>query len=121
MKILSTAVVITVFGASMFSFNTQAANVDALQGICDSVSADNKSRFRKKLKDSGLKLRDVYDAISCGGDNLVRFAMKSNANDVGDFIVKRLPASHFAQSGDIDWAGGNGFDGSAIVAAIKSR
>lgn len=99
----------------------QASGVDALNGICENVAADNKSRFRKKLKESGVKLRDVYDAISCGGDNLVRYAMTKNANKVGSYIVKRMPASHFAASGDTEWANSNGLAASPIVASIASR
>lgn len=99
----------------------QASNTEALNGICENVAADNKSRFRKKLKESGLKLRDIYSAISCGGDNLVRYAMAKNANNVGSYIVKRMPASHFAGSGDSDWASTNGFSASPIVASIAAR
>lgn len=106
---------------STVSTVAHASGADALQGICDNVAADNKSRFRKKLKDSGFKLRDVYEAITCGGDNLVRYAMKNNASDVGTYIVGRMPASHFAASGDTDWASANGFAASPIAASIQTH
>jgi len=100
----------------------KSADVGALlAGICDNVASDNKSRFRKKLKEAGVKLRNIYDGISCGGENLVRYAIKSGAESTGKFIVKRLPASHFAGSGDAEWASGNGFADSPIVKAIAER
>jgi hypothetical protein len=101
---------------------TKSADIGAvLAGICDNVTADNKGRFRKKLKEAGVKLRNIYDGISCGGDNLVRYSIKSGAVKTGEFIVKRLPASHFAGSGDAEWAAGNGFADSPVVKAIAER
>ena len=100
----------------------KSADVGALlAGICDNVATDNKGRFRKKLKEAGVKLRNIYDGISCGGENLVRYAIKSGATSTGEFIVKRMPASHFAGSGDAEWATGNGFADSPIVKAIAER
>lgn len=100
----------------------KAADISSLlAGICENVATDNKSRFRKKLKEAGVKLRNIYDGISCGGMNLVRYAMSNNAQKTGTFIVKRMPSSHFAGSGDADWAGSNGHGDSAIAKAIASR
>ena len=105
-----------------FAPKAQAADISSLlAGICENVATDNKSRFRKKLKEAGVKLRNIYDGISCGGMNLVRYAMSNNAQKTGAFIVKRMPGSHFAGSGDADWAAANGHGDSAIAQAIASR
>ncbi|GHB79110.1 hypothetical protein GCM10008107_30750 [Psychrosphaera saromensis] len=105
-----------------YSPAVKSADVGALlAGICDNVAADNKGRFRKKLKEAGVKLRDIYDGISCGGQNLVRHAIKTGSAKTGAYIVKRMPASHFAGSGDAEWATGNGFADSPIVTAIAER
>ena len=122
MKTLITALTIVIgFASVSFTHTAQAAGADALNGICENVAADNKSRFRKKLKESGLKLRNVYQGISCGGQNLVRYAMSSKAESVGSYIVKRMPASHFAASGDLDWANTSGHADSSIASSIASR
>ena len=121
MKFVATLTFAIAIASASFTAPVKAGGVEALNGICENVAADNKSRFRKKLKESGLKLRDVYDAISCGGDNLVRYAMAKNANNVGSYIVKRMPASHFAASGDTEWANNNGLAASPIVASIAAR
>jgi len=121
MKLVATITFALAIVGATFVTPAQAANVDSLNGICENVAADNKSRFRKKLKESGVKLRNVYGAISCGGESLVRYAMSNNATNVGNYIVKRMPASHFAGSGDAEWANSNGFSASPIVASIAAR
>ncbi len=122
MKTVITALTLVIgLTSASFSQTAQASGAEALNGICENVAADNKSRFRKKLKESGLKLRNVYSGISCGGVNLVRFAMSNNAEKVGSYIVKRMPASHFATSGDLDWASTSGHAGSTIANSIASR
>ena len=121
MKLSATiTVVLALLGSSLVS-TAKASDVSALNGICENIAADNKSRFRKKLKESGVKLRNIYDGVSCGGENLVRYAMSKNANDVGSYIVKSLPASHFSTSGDVEWASSKGMATSPIVESIAAR
>lgn len=89
--------------------------------MCDYVAADDKNRLRKVLSDYRLRLRNIYDGVVCNGDNLLRHAFKSNANDVGEFIAKQLPGSAIADSGDIAWAEGNGFAAAPLLAVLKER
>lgn len=123
MKLVSSFIISLALLMSLsYTPKTQAADINSLlAGICENVATDNKSRFRKKLKEAGVKLRNIYDGISCGGMNLVRYAMSNNAQKTGSFIVKRMPGSHFASSGDADWAAANGHGGSAIAQAIAAR
>lgn len=107
---------------------TQAmANADPLvASICDYVKANDKNRLRKKLKESRVKLRNIYAGVSCDGGSLLRTAMGAGANDVGEFIAKRLSANELgATEGDgmtiVAWAEANGHGGSPITAAIKDR
>jgi len=123
MKLVTSLLISLALAISLsYTPKAQAADINTLlAGICENVATDNKSRFRKKLKEAGVKLRNIYDGISCGGMNLVRYAMSNNAQKTGTFIVKRMPGSHFAGSGDADWASANGHGGSAIAQAIASR
>lgn len=89
--------------------------------MCDYVAADDKNRLRKVLSDYRLRLRNIYDGVVCNGENMVRYAFKSNAADVGEFIVKQLPASSINGSGDIAWAEANGFGASPLLAVLKAR
>ncbi|WP_240220001.1 DUF3718 domain-containing protein [Rheinheimera hassiensis] len=89
--------------------------------MCDYVAADDKNRLRKVLSDYRLRLRNIYDGVVCNGESLVRHAFKSNAADVGEFIVKQLPGSAVGASGDIAWAEANGFSASPLLAVLKSR
>ncbi|MBY6187162.1 DUF3718 domain-containing protein [Marinobacter hydrocarbonoclasticus] len=103
------------------------ANADQLiASVCDYVASDDKNRLRKKLKDTRIKLRSVYDGITCNGNSLLRTAMLSNAQDVGVFVAKQLPRKTLsAPEADgqtvLQWADSQGFAGSEIAAAITER
>ncbi|KAF7775398.1 DUF3718 domain-containing protein [Pseudoalteromonas citrea] len=103
-----------------FSHN---ANADAqlAASLCEYVAADDKGRLRKKLKSSRVKIRNIYDAIQCNGNNLLRHAIASNAAGAGEYIVKNLPKSALKDGADISWAEGNGHSGSPLIAVIKAR
>jgi len=60
--------------------------------ICEYVQANDKSRLRSFLKQNKLKVRNIYDGLECNGDNLLIFAAKSQALEVGEFIIGKLPA-----------------------------
>ncbi len=67
------------------------ANSMALR-ICEYVQANDKSRLRSYLKQNRVKLRTIYTDMKCNSDNLLIFAAKSNALEVGEFIIGKLPA-----------------------------
>ncbi len=102
---------------------TPVANADdqLAASMCDYVSADDKNRLRKVLSDYRLRLRNIYDGVMCNGESMIRYAFKSNAADVGEFIAKQLPGSAIDASGDIAWAEANGFAASPLLAVLKSR
>jgi hypothetical protein len=60
--------------------------------ICEYVQANDKSRLRSFLKQNKLKIRNIYDGLACNGDSLLVFAAKSQALEVGEFIIGKLPA-----------------------------
>jgi hypothetical protein len=97
------------------------ANEQLAASLCDYVAADDKNRIRKKLKETRVKLRNIYDGVSCGGNNLIRHAVINNADKAGTYIVKQISKGELAGSGDAAWADANGHSGSAIITALKSR
>jgi len=124
MRLLPTtlAVIIT---ASTFSIPAQA-NEQLAANICNYVQNDDKNRLRKKLKENRVKLRNIYSGISCGGDSLIRTAMKSGSDKVGTFVAKRLSVSALkAAEADgmtvVQWSEANGHGGSAITTTINER
>ena len=80
-----------VFAASLLTTTSANANNMTLR-ICEYVQANDKSRLRSFLKQNKLKIRNIYDGLECNGDNLLIFAAKSNALEVGEFIIGKLPA-----------------------------
>lgn len=105
----------------------KAAEADPLvASICDYVKANDKNRLRKKLKESRVKLRQVYSGISCDGQSLLRTAYTTNANDAGEFVAKRLSVNELSVA-EADgmtiqaWAEANGHGANPITAAVKER
>ncbi|QYJ74592.1 DUF3718 domain-containing protein [Shewanella sp. FJAT-52076] len=113
--------------AASFLPSPAMANTDPLvASICDYVKANDKNRLRKKLKESRVKLRNIYSGVNCDGVSLLRTAMGAGANDVGEFVAKRLSATELsATEADgmtiVAWAEANGHGGSPITAAVKER
>ncbi|MCL1145089.1 DUF3718 domain-containing protein [Shewanella sp. 10N.261.52.F9] len=127
MRLLPLSIAALIVASSISVSSTATANQDQLAAnICNYVQADDKNRLRKKLKESRVKLRNIYNGVSCNGDSLLRTALKSGSNKVGTFVAKRLPASELG-SAEADgqtivaWAESNGHSGSEITTAIKSR
>ncbi|MFT5163592.1 MAG: hypothetical protein ACI9FJ_002188 [Alteromonadaceae bacterium] len=121
MKLLSVAVAMVVLAASFVVSKPAMANDALVVSICNYVAADDKNRLRKKLKSSKVKLRNIYDGVSCNGLSLLQFSMSKKANNVGVYIVKRLPGSKLKTGADFNWATENGFADSEIAVAIKAR
>lgn len=127
MRLLPLSIAALIVASSISVSSTATANQDQLAAnICNYVQADDKNRLRKKLKESRVKLRNIYNGVSCNGDSLLRTALKSGSNKVGTFVAKRLPASELG-SAEADgqtivaWAESNGHSSSEITTAIKSR
>lgn len=126
MRLLPTTIAV-VIAASAYTYTVPVhANDQLAANICNYVHADDKNRLRSKLKETRVKLRNVYQGLTCDGDSLLRFAMKSGANDVGSFMAKRLSTDDLiAKEPDgktvVEWAEANGHGGSEITAAIKER
>ncbi len=89
--------------------------------ICEYIAADDKNRLRSKLKSSRVKIRNIFDAVKCNGNNMLRHAIESGATDTGEYIVKNLSKSSLEDGADIAWAESNGHAGSTLIAVIKDR
>ncbi|RVT47843.1 DUF3718 domain-containing protein [Rheinheimera sediminis] len=114
-------VALITIAAAQFVVPTASANEQMVQSICSYVADNNKNNLRKTLSDNRMRLKNVYDGIMCDGLPLVRHAIKHNAADTAEFIIKQLPGSQVAASGDLEWAASNGFAASPILEAIKAR
>ena len=129
LKIVKTSIAIAT--ASLIMTGTAHADInDALKNICTIVKADDKGQLRKKMKmvksDFNLKLNDYYSGISCGGNSLIRTAMKNNAVKTGTLLVKKMPKRDLSSPEKdgktvMAWATENGLDSSPIVAVLNDR
>ena len=71
-----------------FAPSVQASNV--AKNLCEYVSVDNKSKLRTFLKSNKLKIRNVFEGVSCNGKNLLEFAAEKNAIKTGSMIIGKL-------------------------------
>lgn len=60
--------------------------------VCEYVQANDKSRLRSFLKQNKIKLRKIYSDFKCNDNTLLIFAAKSQALEVGEFIIGKLPS-----------------------------
>lgn len=115
----------------VFCSNANASDpTDSLRNICTIVKNNDKTELRKKLslmkREFRLKLDDYYAGITCAGNSLIRHAMKSDSEDVGIYMVKKMSRNTLNQSevdGEtlVNWASINGFIKHPIGEALISR
>lgn len=127
MRLMSIALAALIGLGGMSVPVTASAEADPLvASLCDYVKANDKNRLRKKLKESRVKLRQVYSGISCDGQSLLRTALTAKATDAGEFVAKRLSVNELnvAETDGLTiqaWAEANGHGTSSIIAAVKER
>ena len=92
-----------------------------LASICLYVAENDKKRLRKLLKSNHVKIRKLYQEISCNNKSLLQFAIEKKSKDVGLFMVKKIPVSLLKKKGALKWAEDNGHADSDITAALRKR
>ncbi|MGM0525254.1 MAG: DUF3718 domain-containing protein [Pseudomonadota bacterium] len=121
MKALLLGSLIAAVAATGITFSKSAEANELALSLCTYVQGDDTMRMRKKLRDSRVRIRDVYSGIQCNGQSLLQFAMSNGSTDVGTFMVGRLSVDDLKASGDYEWAQSNGHGDSEIASAIKER
>ncbi|MEW6992421.1 DUF3718 domain-containing protein [Colwelliaceae bacterium 6441] len=84
--------------STLFISPTAEANLSLR--VCEYVQANDKNRLRSFLKQNNLKVRKIYNGLLCNQSTLLVFAAKSNALEVGEFIIGKLPAKIVASELD---------------------
>lgn len=83
-------IAVITFATLSISFAPQSEASNVAQSLCEYVNADNKSKLRSFLKSNKIKIRKVFDGISCNGKNLLEFAAAQNATVTGSMIIGKL-------------------------------
>ena len=97
------------------------ANDQLALSICGYLKDDNRNQLRKMLTDNRLNLRNIYDSIKCNNENMLQFAIRSDAYESGTFIVKQMPSKTLAEFDYAGWAASNGLEASPLVNEIRTR
>jgi len=86
--------------ATAISYTPQSLAFDDSMSlrICEYVSINDKKRLRKFLKSNNVKIRAIFDDIKCNGENLLEFAATSNALDIGEFLIGKLPVDTVSEN-----------------------
>ena len=97
------------------------ADEQLASAMCGYIKEDNRNQLRKLLSDNKINVRNIFSSISCNGENMLQFAIRSDAYESGTFLVKQMPSKTLAEYDYASWAGNNGFAASPLVNEIKTR
>ena len=97
------------------------ADEQLASAMCGYIKEDNRNQLRKLLSDNKINVRNIFSSISCNGENMLQFAIRSDAYESGTFLVKQMPSKTLAEFDYASWAGSNGFAASPLVNEIKTR
>ena len=122
-KLLIAALLSTGFVANI---QVAHANDQIAESLCGYIEADSKSRLRKVLKENNLRIRNIFGSIACDGQDMLRFAVSSEANKVGGFILSKLPVKLLTEPGPDgktfdQWAQELGHAGSPVVQSAQDK
>lgn len=97
------------------------ANDQLAASLCGYIKDDNRNQLRKTLTDNKLNVRNIYDSVKCNNENMLQFAVRSDAYESGTFIIKQMPAKTLAEFDYPAWANSNGFSASPLINEIRAR
>lgn len=77
---------------------------DVLTNICYVIANNDISELRKKdktmIQDYNIRLDEYFGGISCGGKDIIEHASYNKAQDVLEYIIKRISKSKAAKLKD---------------------
>jgi len=114
-------IILVIFVSFILTMMPKSYAFSELDSICLYIAENDKKRLRKALKTSHVKIRKLYKDMRCNDLSLLRFAIERKANDVGLFMVKKIPVSLLKKKGALKWADDNGHAESDITAALRKR
>ena len=120
---LATAMVVSMLTLPANSAPVQYrfASEDIALVFCAYVRDNDTMRLQNKMRELRIRMRDVYTNIRCNGASLVQFALKTDSQDVGSFIVRSVTLKDLREAGDFEWASSEGYTNTAIGQALKER
>lgn len=89
--------------------------------FCAYVRDNDTTRLQNKMRELRIRMRDVYTNIRCNGASLVQFALKTNSQDVGSFIVRSVTLNDLREVNDYEWAVQQGYADTVIGTALQER
>lgn len=121
---------IAIFSAALIgTFGAPAsANASGMiaQSLCSAVSADDRQRFRAILGNHNVRVRNIYSGVRCNGYSMLQFAITAEAANVGELLIRQLPASSIEEEtvnglSVVEWAEQSGYANSAVLSVVRER
>lgn len=67
----------------------QTVTEDKLIEVCEMSVKESLGAFKKAVKHTDMKLRDLYPSLRCNDIELLGFAIKSGDSSISEYIIKR--------------------------------
>ena len=80
---------LVILGLPTFSY-AEEQGIALVRSICEYIKVDDRSKIRKKLKRSKMKLRQIYADATCNGLTLLKWAEKYEAVNTIKFIKLKV-------------------------------
>lgn len=93
--------------------------------VCKAAKEGDLREFKKAVKNTHIKLRNLYPGFECNGVELLGFAMMGNGqDDVADYIIKHTKRRDIAviEGGDaIEWFINKGYEDTSAYDKLKKK
>ncbi|MEM0910308.1 MAG: DUF3718 domain-containing protein [Pseudomonadota bacterium] len=88
----SSIVGLTLFGATFVSASDThfpAYFEKKLVHVCEAIQDNKVNRFKRHVKRTGIKLRDLQEGLRCNGMDITSFAVANSADKTALYIAKK--------------------------------
>ena len=83
-------ILISVIAAvSLNTMTAQAGTEDKLVEVCKASTGESLASFKRAVKGTSMRLRDLYPTLKCNGIELLGFSIKTGDNSISEYIINR--------------------------------
>lgn len=83
-------ILISVLAAiSLNTMTVQASTQDKLIEVCKASAEESLAGFKRAVKGTSMRLRDLYPSLKCNGIELLGFAIQTGDSSISEYIINR--------------------------------
>ena len=102
----------------------QEATESKLIEVCEKSAKESLGAFRKAVKSTNMKLRDLYPSLRCNDIELLGFAIKSGDSSISEYIIKRTKRRDLTEIEGMnskEWFVQNGYENNKTYDLLVDR